>query len=118
VGAILAGALHGGPSNGFLGRDFRREGTLGEFFLFMLILFTFGTATAFLVPYLSRRAKGLEGTVDQETLARLLEEVDHLSTRLAQIEEEMAFYKELRGQEEPDLLPAPEEEREGQDRAG
>jgi hypothetical protein len=79
----------------------------------MLILFIFGTATAFLVPYLSRRAKGLEGSVDQETLARLLEEVDQLSHRLTHIEEEMAFYKELRGQPEPGLLPNPEEGEEG-----
>jgi hypothetical protein len=87
----------------------KREEQLGEFFLFMLILFTFGGGAAFLVPYLSRRAKGLDQTVDRETLARLLEDMDQLSSRLTHIEEEMAFYKELRGQGEPRTLPAPEE---------
>jgi hypothetical protein len=82
---------------------------LAEFFLFMLILFMFGSATAFLVPYLSRRAKRLDGTVDQETLARILEDMDQLSSRVSHIEEEMAFYKELRGREAPEGLPAPSE---------
>ena len=82
---------------------------MGEFFLFMLILFVFGSGTAFLVPYLSRRAKGLDQTADRETLARLLEDMDQLSNRLTHIEEEMAFYRELQGQGEPGKLPAPEE---------
>ena len=90
---------------------------MGDFFLFVLILFVFGSATAYLAPYLSRRAKGLEGNVDQETLARLLEDVDQLSTRLAQIEEEMAFYRELRDQPEPNRLPASGDGNEGSDPA-
>jgi hypothetical protein len=86
---------------------------LAEFFFFMLILFTFGSATAFVVPYLSRRAKRLDGTVDQETLARVLEDMDQLSSRLTHVEEEMAFYKELRGREAPEALAAPNEMEEG-----
>ena len=84
-----------------------------DFFLFMLILFVFGSATLFAVPYLTRRAEKVGGSVDQETLARLLEDMDQLSSRLNHIEEEMAFYKELRGQRALEGLPAPDEEEEG-----
>jgi hypothetical protein len=86
---------------------------LGEFLAFVLIIFTFGWATAFLIPYVRRHWQKLDQTADQEVLARLLEDMDQISSRLSHIEEDLEFYRELRGPEDPDRLPAPAEDGEG-----
>ena len=72
---------------------------MGEFFLFMLILFTFGWGSVFLATRLKRGADRLESAADSELLARILEDMDRLSMRLSQVEEEMDFFKELRAPE-------------------
>ena len=80
---------------------------MGEFLAFVLIVFAAGWGSAFLVPYLKRHSKKLDRTVDQETLGRLLEEVDRLSGRVTHVEEELDFYRELRGPKGRDRLPPP-----------
>ena len=69
---------------------------MGEFFLFMLILFTFGWGSVFLAAHLKRGPNRLESSADSELLARLLEDMDRLSERLGHVEEELDFFKELR----------------------
>jgi len=91
------------------------EVPLGELFLLILMLFTFGVASAFLFPMAHRHSKRLDRTVDQDVLARLLEDMDRLSTRLGQVEEELGFFKELRAPERKDRLSAPPGEGEGSD---
>jgi hypothetical protein len=81
---------------------------LGEFFLFMLILFTFGWGSVFLAARLNRGPSRLESTADSELLARLLEDMDRISTRLGQVEEELDFFKELRAPDDPRRLGAAE----------
>ncbi|NNM04376.1 MAG: hypothetical protein HKO65_04680, partial [Gemmatimonadetes bacterium] len=44
--------------------------------------------------------------------ARLLEDIDQISNRLGHIEEELDFYKELRGTEGRERLPPPAESEE------
>ena len=83
---------------------------MGEFLAFVLILFTFGWGSAFLLPYIRRHSRRLDSTVDSEVLARLLEDTDQLATRLDQIEEELRFFRELRAPEERiRLSPADED---------
>jgi hypothetical protein len=83
---------------------------LGEFFIFMLILFGFGWGSAFLAARYQRYSKGVEGSMDQEVLARLLEDMDQLSTRLSRIEEDVDFFRDLRAPEAPDLLTPPDDQ--------
>lgn len=79
---------------------------MGEFFLFMLILFTFGWGSVFLAARLKGGPNRLESTADSELLARLLEDMDQISTRLGHVEEELDFYKELRAPDDPPRLEA------------
>ena len=82
---------------------------MGEFFLFMLILFVFGFGAAFLVPLVRRNSTRLEPPLDNQVLARLLEDVDQLSTRLSPLEEEVDFFKELNAPEERRSISSPED---------
>ena len=79
---------------------------MGEFFLFMLILFTFGWGSVFLAARLNRGPNRLESTADSELLARLLEDMDQISKRLGHVEEELDFYKELRAPDGHPMLEA------------
>lgn len=74
-------------------------------FLLAFFVLAFGFGSLFL--YLRRPSNRLEGGMDREVLARILEDVDQLSNRLNRVEEEMDFFKELRGPGAPDRLPAP-----------
>lgn len=78
---------------------------MGEFLGFMLILFFFFWGSAILLPYVRRNSRKLEGPLDNEVLARLLEDVDQISTRLNRVEEEMDFFKDLKSPREPGSLP-------------
>lgn len=81
---------------------------MGEFFLFMLILFVFGSGTAFLLPRALRSWRNVDQTVDNEVIARLLEDTDQLATRLSQVEEELDFFKELHAPEDRGQIPPPD----------
>lgn len=81
---------------------------MGEFFLFMLILFTFGWGSVFLAARLKGSPNRLESTSDSELLARLLEDMDQLSTRLGRVEEDLDFFRELRAPGDPPRLVSPE----------
>lgn len=74
----------------------------------MLILFTFGWGSAFLAARLKGGPSRLESTADSELLARLLEDMDQISTRLGHVEEELDFFKELRAPDDPPRLGSAE----------
>lgn len=82
---------------------------MGEFFLFMLILFTFGWGSAFLAARLKGGPNRLDSTADSELLARLLEDMDQLSIRLGRVEEDLDFFKELRAPGDPPRLSSPDD---------
>jgi len=82
---------------------------LGEFLVFVLIILGAGWGSAFLMPVLRQRYKKLDQSMDHEVLARVLEDVDQLSTRLTQVEEELDFFKDLNAPQEHDRLPSPSE---------
>jgi len=81
---------------------------LGEFLAFILILFTFGWGSAFLLPYVRRHWRKLDRTVDHEIIARLLEDTDQLAARLTQVEDELHFFKELNAPDDQERLSSPD----------
>ena len=80
---------------------------MGEFLVFVLIVFGAGWGSAFLLPYLRRHSQGLDRTVDHEVIARLLEDTDQLSTRLNRVEEDLDFFKDLNAPEGRRRLTSP-----------
>jgi len=76
--------------------------------VFMLILFAFGWGSVFLAARLKGGPNRLESTADSELLARLLEDMDQISTRLGHVEEELDFFKELRAPAKPPRLGSPD----------
>lgn len=76
--------------------------------MFMSILFTFGWGSVFLATRLKKGPDRLESTADSELLARLLEDMDQISTRLGHVEEELDFFKELRAPSESPRLVSPD----------
>ena len=80
---------------------------MGEFLVFALILFTFGWGSALLLPYVRRQWKGVGQSVDNEVIARLLEDTDQLAARLTQVEEELRFFQELHAPGDRGSLPSP-----------
>ena len=87
---------------------------MGEFFIFVLIVFSFGWGSAFLIHYLRRNWRTLDQTADTEVLARLLEDTDQLASRLSQVEEELDFFKKLHEPEEPGRISPPAADGEGE----
>ena len=80
---------------------------MGEFLAFVLIVFAAGWGSAFLLPYVRRHSQKLDQSMDHEVLARLLEDVDQISTRLSHVEDELDFFKDLNAPEERGRLPSP-----------
>jgi hypothetical protein len=78
---------------------------LGEFLGFLLIISVIGWGTAFTALHFRRHLKRMDEGVDHEVLARILEDVDQISTRLSRLEEDMDFFKELRAPDTPGRLP-------------
>jgi len=85
---------------------------LGEFLVFVLIIFAAGWGSAFLWPFLRRHSQKLDQSMDHEVLARVLEDVDQLSTRLNHMEEDLEFFKDLNAPENQGRLPSPDEDEE------
>ena len=83
---------------------------MGDFLAFVTIVFAAGWGSAFLVHFLKRHSQRLDRTADQETLARLLEEMDQISNRLTHLEEKVEFFKDLRGPTGQARLAGPAEE--------
>ena len=75
----------------------------------LMVLVAGGLGSALLFSYFRRQPRRLEGGVDRETLARVLEDMDQLSNRLNRVEEELDFFKELRRPEEHPRLGAADE---------
>lgn len=74
----------------------------------VLIISVIVWGTAFTAIFFWRQIRGPDRGVESEVTARLLEEVDNLSTRLAHVEEELDFYKKLRDPGPSRRLPDPE----------
>jgi len=78
---------------------------LAELLGFLLIISFIGWGTAFAALHFRRESKRLGDGADHELIARLLEDMDQLSTRLSRLEDDMDFFKELRAPEERPRLP-------------
>jgi hypothetical protein len=74
--------------------------------LVLMVLVAGGVGSALLFSYFRRQSGRLEGGMDREVLARVLEDLDQLSNRLNRVEEELDFFKELRRPEEHPRLGA------------
>ncbi len=61
----------------------------------LVVLVALGLGSTFLLSHLRRHSGRLEGGMDREVLARVLEDMDQLSNRVNQVEEELDFFKEL-----------------------
>jgi len=81
---------------------------LGEFLGFLLIVAVIGWGSAFAALYFRRESKQIGEGADHEVLARLLEDMDHITTRLSRLEEDMDFFRELRAPDTPGRLPGPQ----------
>ena len=78
-----------------------------EFLAFVVIVFTFGWGSAFLLSHLRRNWRQLDQTMDHEVIARLLEDTDQLASRLTQVEDELDFFKKLNAPKDPERLSPP-----------
>jgi hypothetical protein len=83
-------------------------GTVGMLLGLVLIISVIVWGTAFTAIFLWRQIRSPDRRVESEVTARLLEEVDNLSTRLAHVEEELDFYRKLRDPGPSRSLPDPE----------
>ena len=85
---------------------------MGTFFGLILIMSVIVWGTAFTALYFWRQTRTLDRGVESDVTARLLEDVDDLSTRLTRVEEELEFYKKLNAPEPTNpekTLPGPED---------
>lgn len=73
-----------------------------EFFLFILILCGAFWGSAFVYMALDGYSKKLKGPPEGPSDLLLREEVENLSGRLARVEDELEFYKQLRAPDEPE----------------
>ena len=73
-----------------------------EFFFFILILCGAFWGSAFVFLALDRASKKLKGPREGPSDLLLREEVESLSGRLARVEDELEFYKQLRAPDEPE----------------
>ena len=86
---------------------------MGEFFLFVVIVFSAFWGSMFLSPIARRRRNQVEE--DPEAARLLREELDDLQKRLGRMEEELEFYRKLgpgdappSEDQHPPLLPGEE----------
>ena len=80
----------------------------GQLLGFLLVVSFIGWGSAFAFLHFRREAKNLDQGMDNQVLGRLLEDVDQLTSRLSRVEEELDFYRELRGTEAPERLAPPD----------
>ena len=81
---------------------------MGMFLGFLLIILVVVWGTAFTGLYFWRQARSLDRGAESEVTARLLQEVEDLSTRLARVEEEVDFLTELKAPRDSRRLPDPD----------
>ena len=77
-----------------------------NFFFFMLILLGFISGSASINLMVTRLSRRIESGGEDLTVSMLRDELDSLSVRVGRVEEEMDFYKRLKGPGEPEP-PAP-----------
>jgi hypothetical protein len=85
-----------------------------DFFFFMLILLGFISGSAFIYVMVTRLSRRIEPGGEDLTVSMLRDELDSLSIRVGRVEEEMDFYKRLKGPGGPEL-PAPLQPTDDQD---
>ena len=85
-----------------------------DFFFFMLILLGFISGSAFIYVMVTRLSRRIEPGGEDLTVSMLRDELDSLSVRVGRGEEEMDFYKRLKGPGGPEL-PAPLQPTDDQD---
>jgi hypothetical protein len=73
-----------------------------EFFFFVLILCGAFWGSSFVYLALQRASRRVEGPGEGPADALLREEVENLAGRLARVEDEFEFYKQLRAPDEPE----------------
>lgn len=81
---------------------------VGEFLAFIMIVFSAVWGSIFLAHLLKRSSETLDSAGGDPRLTRLQEETDQLERRLAIVEDELGFFKELRAPDGPPSLPAPD----------
>jgi hypothetical protein len=74
---------------------------MGDFFLFVLIIFSAIWGSAAVFTLLGRISRRVEPRNQDALIGGLREEVESLSGRLGRVEEELDFYKRLQAPEEP-----------------
>jgi len=81
---------------------------MGEFFAFVMIIFAAVWGSIFLAALLKRSSRELGPRPEGPEQDRLRDGLDHLETRVASLEEELAFLRELRSPTPSVKLPPPE----------
>ena len=83
---------------------------MGEFFAFMVIVFTAVWGSVFLAAHLKRSFRELEPGPDGPLQDRLQDGLEQLETRVASLEEELEFFRELHSPQSSAKLPLPEDD--------
>ena len=85
---------------------------MAPYMALVALLFIVAGMGAYFLPYILRHWRGLEGGESGPDLLRLQESIDELTARLALLEEEIEFNRELRSTEEtPRIEPGKESEK-------
>jgi len=91
-----------------MSRPDARGEAVGEFFVFVLIVFSAVWGSAFLAARLKRSSRELEAGSDGPIRDRLRDDLEQLETRVGSLEEELEFFRELRSPQSSAKLPSPE----------
>ncbi len=81
---------------------------MGEFFAFILIVFSAIWGSVFLGAYVKAFSRKLESRPDDPLIEGLRDETDQLTIRLARVEEELRFFRNLHEPESPGQLRPPD----------
>ncbi len=85
---------------------------MAQYMALVVLLFIVAGTGAYFLPYILRHWRGLEGGESGPDVLRLQESIDELTARLALLEEEIEFNRELRSTEEtPRIEPGKESEK-------
>lgn len=74
-----------------------------QFFFFMLIILGFIAGSAFIYIAVTRLTGRVKPGGEEFQLSMVREELESLAVRLGRVEEEVDFYKRLKGPETPEL---------------
>ena len=83
---------------------------MGEFFAFVAIVFMAVWGSIFLAARLKRSSRELGAGPDGPIQGRLHDEWEQLEARVATLEDELEFFRELRSPQSSAKLPLPEDD--------